>query len=410
LDKIAQASLRLSGEAALDKIAQAILYRIMENLQVLLMDDEDDFRAALARRMTRRGIEVCDAASGEEGLKMLEQRPADVVILDVKMPGMGGVEALHHIKERYPSTEVIMLTGHASTQDGVEGIKAGAFDYLTKPIEFEHLLAKIRQAHEKIRLTAAEKEEAEFRERMKEQMIVTERLAAVGTLATGVAHEINNPLAIIRESAGWMGQIFAKTEMSGIPRRPDLDKALESINKAVERARRITHQLLQVVKSQDAAIAEVDLKELAEETMELVRRAAVNKNIEMVLASEEKKPLIWTDPYRLRQVLLNLLTNAIHATPEGGRISITIRVTPEGADLEVKDTGCGIPKENLAKIFEPFFSTKGAGEGTGMGLYVSRGIVEKLGGRIKVESRVGKGASFLVTLPLKGLNHRQSGK
>jgi two-component system, NtrC family, sensor kinase len=382
----------------------------MENLQVLLMDDEEDFRAALARRMARRGIEVCEAASGEEGLKILEQKPVDVAILDVKMPGMGGIEALHHIKKRHPSTEVIMLTGHASTQDGVEGIKAGAFDYLTKPIEFEHLLTKISQARDKIRMTATEKKEAEFRERMKQQMIVTERLVALGTLATGVAHEINNPLAIIRESAGWMGQIFAKPEMSGIPRRPDIEKALESIDKAVERARRITHQLLQVVKTQDTAVAEVDLEELAEESLELVRRAALNKNIETALACDLKKPVIWTDPYRLRQVLLNLLTNAIHATPEGGRISITIRVTSEDAHIEVRDTGCGIPKENLAKIFEPFFSTKGAGEGTGMGLYVSRGIIEKLGGRIRVESRVGKGAVFFVTLPLKPLAGSHPGK
>ena len=373
----------------------------MEPIQVLLMDDEADFRAALARRMIRRGIEVSEASSGEEGLKILEENPVDVVILDVKMPGMGGNEALHHIKERHPSTEVIMLTGHASTQDGVEGINAGAFDYLTKPIEFEHLLNKIRQAHDRIRMTAAEKEEAAFRERMKEQMIVTERLAALGTLAAGVAHEINNPLAIIRESAGWMGQIFAKAEMSGIPRRPELEKALESINKAVDRARRITRQLLQVARTQDTAFADVDLKELAQETIALVKRAALNKNIEMDLVCDEKKPVIRTDPHRLRQVLLNLLTNAIHATPEGGRISTTIRFTSEGAGIEVKDTGCGIPAENLSKIFEPFFSTKGAGEGTGMGLYVSRGIVEKLGGRIGVESREGQGTAFSVTLPHK---------
>jgi two-component system, NtrC family, sensor kinase len=107
----------------------------MEKIRVLLVDDEDAFRISLGKRLAARNLDVRQAAGGDECLAALDKEPVDVVILDVKMPGMDGIEALHHIKKRHASTEVIMLTGHATTQDGIEGIKAGAFDFLTKPVE-----------------------------------------------------------------------------------------------------------------------------------------------------------------------------------------------------------------------------------------------------------------------------------
>ena len=323
----------------------------------------------------------------------------DVVVLDVKMPGMSGIEALHHIKEKYPKTEVILLTGHATTLDGVEGIKAGAFDYLSKPIELDHLIGKIKHAYDKIRREEEKLKEAEFREKMEQQMIATERLASLGTLAAGVAHEINNPLAIIKESAGWMKLILKKDECAEIPRKQDFDMALNKIEKGVERAKRITLQLLGFARKDDSVLAEVNLKELADEAIQLVTREAANKDIEIVQEMDIPENTIWSDPYQLRQVLLNLLTNAIHATGSGGNITIKLEVIGEEVALSVQDTGQGIPKENLERIFEPFFSTKSPGEGTGLGLFVTRGIVEKLGGTIEVESRLGHGTSFCIKLP-----------
>jgi len=111
----------------------------MEIKRILLVDDEDDFRQTIAKRLKKRGIIPEEAATGEECLSILEKESMDVVVLDVKMPGMNGVEVLCHIRKKYPKTEIILLTGHATTNDGVEGIKSGAFDYLTKPIELEHL-------------------------------------------------------------------------------------------------------------------------------------------------------------------------------------------------------------------------------------------------------------------------------
>lgn len=379
----------------------------INEINILLVDDEKDFRAILSRRLARRGIHALEAAGGEEALRLLDDTPVDIIVLDVKMPGMNGIETLRHIKARHPTKEVILLTGHASTQDGVEGIQSGAFDYLAKPIEIEHLSRKITQAHNKIKRFQAERQEAEFRERIKQQMVVAERLVALGTMATGVAHEINNPLAIVRESAGWLQQILAKPEMNDMPRRVDFEKALDKIQKAVDRARRITRQLLQVVKDQSmeladpASMTEVSLKVLAQEAIALVEPEATTKKIKIVLESGEPHPIAWTDPYPLLQVLLNLLANSIQATDAGGRVTITLRASLEAVTIAVQDTGCGIPEENLARIFEPFFTTKGIGQGTGMGLYVSWGIVTKLGGSIAVESQVGRGATFTIALPAK---------
>ena len=371
----------------------------METIRLLLVDDEDDFRRTVAKRLMKRGIDVKQAASGEECLEILKNDPVDVVVLDVKMPGMDGIETLHRIKKNHPEIEVIMLTGHATTQDGVDGIKTGAFDYLSKPIELEHLLGKIRQAHEKRVREGEKQKEADFRAKMEQQMIATERLASLGTLAAGVAHEINNPLAIIRESAGWMKSILNKEELADMPRKGDFEMALGKIEKGVERAKRITLQLLGSVKQTDSTLSEVDLKELMDETVDLLHKEAANKDIEIVQLIDPALRTIWTDPYKLRQVLINLITNAVHATGPGGKITATLEPVGDRVALTIKDTGRGIPREHLKKIFEPFFSTKPPGEGTGLGLFVTRNIIEKLGGEMDVESQLGQGTRFCIRLP-----------
>ncbi|MDZ7831258.1 MAG: response regulator [Desulfobacterales bacterium] len=370
----------------------------MEKIRVLLVDDEADFRRPIAKRLDRRGFEIHEAGSGEEALDYLEANPIDVVVLDVKMPGLNGIDTMARIKERFQGIEVILLTGHSSTEDGVEGIKQGAFDYLTKPIELTHLAGKINQATEKRRREIEKKREAEFRTKMEQQMVATERLASLGTLSTGIAHEIDNPLAIIKESAGYMRLVLNKDEMSGIPRQKDLSNAVDKIEAAVDRTRRITHQLLGFVRKQEKSFMETDLKALADETLEFLGKEARQNNIEISIEAGGER-VIWSNPYEIRQVLINLVTNAIHATPAGGRITIRIEDQGEGVALTVADTGSGIPKENLDKIFEPFFTTKPPGQGTGLGLYVSRGIVGRLGGKMRVDSRVGRGTKIVIELP-----------
>jgi two-component system NtrC family sensor kinase len=371
----------------------------MEEPRLLLVDDEEHFRHVLAKRLSRRGMVPEQAASGEECLALLEKRPVDIVILDVKMPGMDGLQVLQRIKEKYDKTQVILLTGYANTQDGVNGIKSGAFDYLSKPVELDHLAGKIKQAHEKILWEAEREREAEFREKVEQRMAAAERLASLGTLAAGVAHEINNPLAIINDSVGWMQLLINREDVGEMPVKGQLEKGLDKIAKSVERAKKITHQLLGFARRSDTVISEIDLKDLAEDTLQLVEKEAKHKEIEVVLESDPCLGKIWSDAYQLRQVLLNLLANAIYAAGPKGRVEIRLEKDGEQVVLAIKNTGQSIPQEQLEKVFEPFFSTKPTGQGTGLGLFVSRSIIEKLGGAINAESRTGEGTTFRIRLP-----------
>ena len=368
-------------------------------IRVLLVDDEADFRSPISRRLTRRGFLVSEAADGLEALGSLQNEPADVVVMDVKMPVMDGLEALPRIKAEHPKTEVILLTGQASAADGVTGMRSGAFDYLSKPVELEHLAGKISQAYDKIRREHEQTREAEFRAAMETRMGSAERLASLGTLAAGVAHEINNPLAIISESTGWLKSRMARETCLPPELLDRVNLALGKIENSVERAKRITHQLLSFARQTEAMVEEFDLAEVAAEVVELTKKTAASADAGVSLSTVAEVTSIWSDPYQLRQVLINLVTNGLQAAPTGGQVEIRIDGDRDQAVIIVEDNGPGIPRENLERIFEPFFSTKAPGQGTGLGLSVSRGIVEKLGGRIEVQSRLGQGAAFRITIP-----------
>jgi len=379
-------------------------------IRVLLVDDEEGFRAAIARRLGKRGFVLMQASCGEDCLDILGKEPVDVVILDVKMPGISGIETLKIIKQNHETVQVILLTGNVAVSDGIEGIKSGAFDYLTKPVEIDHLVNKIKQAVDIIRLGKEKQEELEYRAKLEKKMIDTERLVSLGTLSTGIAHEINNPLAIINESAGFIKEVINTPEMSGFPKKDALLMGLEKIEKSVKRARKITHQLLGHVKKQDSQFSKVNLVELLTDTLALLKKEMEDKQITINWEIDKKSNVFWSDPYQIRQVLINLLNNAVYALKEKGSITLSIGETDDTIILEIKDNGMGIPKEHMGKIFDPFFTTKSFDEGTGLGLFVVHKIISDLCGTIEVESALGKGTSFIITLPKRVEIKTQIGK
>jgi signal transduction histidine kinase len=367
--------------------------------RVLLVDDEEDFVTSLGQRLELRGLPTLVSTSGPQALATLEDSPVDVVVLDVRMPGMDGIETLRRIKEAHPKVEVVMLTGHADLESALEGMRFGFFDYLTKPVELPQLVEKINEAFRRHCGEAVDGRET-FTDKLEQHMIVADRLASLGELAASIAHEINNPLAVISESAGWL-----RTQVDGqAPTRDDLaastELALGKIESAIDRAVRISRNFLRFARAPDAVVRDTDLAELAREVAELMAKPVANVGGAIELNLETDVDLIvQSDPFQLRQVLLNLVTNAVQAIGRDGRVEIGLGGDPDEVRITVADDGPGIPEAHLERIFEPFFTTKEAGEGTGLGLAVSRGIVEKLGGRIEVENRPDRGCVFRLVLP-----------
>jgi two-component system NtrC family sensor kinase len=226
-------------------------------------------------------------------------------------------------------------------------------------------------------------------------------LASLGTLSAGVAHEINNPLAIINDAAGWLADVAAKDDTLSPKMSSAIKLALTKIDHNVQRAKKITHQLLSFSRQNESVIKEFDICAMINEVVDLTRKIADDREAAVVYTCAEKEISIWSDPFQLRQVIVNLVTNGIQAVEPEGKVSMFISGDKEQAAIEVRDNGPGIPAENLERIFEPFFTTKPPGQGTGLGLSVSRGIIEKLGGKLTVKSKLGAGAAFKVTLPRK---------
>ncbi|SPD74436.1 Histidine kinase [uncultured Desulfobacterium sp.] len=232
------------------------------------------------------------------------------------------------------------------------------------------------------------------------QLIQSQKLAAIGELSSGIAHEINNPLAIIGQEVQWIRHIVDKAAI-GSEHHAELDESVTEIGKQVKRCAEITHKLLDFARKRDPLIQGCDVNRLIEDMVRLVERETAQKNIAIVRNYHEGLPELYTDHPLLRQVILNLLNNATYAIDKDGTITVkTLRKGQDALEILITDTGCGITSENIRKVFNPFFTTKPPGKGTGLGLSLCHSIIHKLGGDIRVESEPGKGATFIIRLPM----------
>ena len=231
------------------------------------------------------------------------------------------------------------------------------------------------------------------------QMEYTNKLASIGRLAAGVAHEINNPLAIINEKAGLMEDLIQGSE--GFAAKEKFLKLTNSILQSVDRCRLITHRLLGFARRMDVSIEVIDLHELIREVLGFLEKEAMHRNIDIRLQLDDNLPKIASDRGQLQQVFLNITNNAFAAVDDGGTVTITSwEPDIETVGISIQDNGVGMSEPTLKHIFEPFFTTK-KGHGTGLGLSITYGIVKKLGGDIQVQSKEGIGTTFNVFLPKK---------
>jgi two-component system NtrC family sensor kinase len=246
-------------------------------------------------------------------------------------------------------------------------------------------------------------------EMMNKQMIEAGKLASIGELAAGIAHEINNPVAIMIEEAGWVGDLL-EDEGGEMSCRQEVERALTQIRTQGARCKDITHKLLSFARQTDSRVTMVSLPELVEEVVGLSMQPARYAQIDFSLDIDANMPPIEASPTELQQVFLNLINNSIQAMEQdGGTLAISCGAVDDEVLISVADTGPGIPEAYLSRIFDPFFTTKPVGKGSGLGLSICFGIVHQMGGTIEVESAVGHGTRFNIRLPLKSSEQNKGG-
>jgi len=239
------------------------------------------------------------------------------------------------------------------------------------------------------------------KEMMNQQVIETGKLASIGELAAGIAHEINNPVAIMVEEAGWMQDLLAEEDFARSENLAEFERALQQINTQGRRCKEITHKLLSFARKTDPRVQPVQINRLIEEVVGISDQRARYSNVVIHTDLAPDLPQTAVSPTEFQQVFLNLINNAMDAMEKkGGKLSIASRLENDRVVVNVTDTGPGIPREYLARIFDPFFTTKPVGKGTGLGLSICYGIVKKIGGEIDVRSVLEEGSSFTVKLPV----------
>lgn len=376
--------------------------------KILVVDDEKVILQLTSMILRNKGFEVVTAESGREGLDFLEKEPVPLVLLDYMMPVMDGMTALKEIKERFPATYVIMFTGKGSEEIAVELMKAGASDYVLKPFKNQDLLDRIENAllirrielHNQELRAEIEKWNQELEQRVAEksaeleraqmEIVQAEKLAAFGHLSAGMAHEIRNPLNSI--------SLFAQILHSSLSADEDLREYPEKIIKEVDRIDGILRNLLNASKRPHVELQGVDLAKEIENALELFEAQIHRQGVEVETDIAPNPPLIQADAHEVAQIFNNLIVNALYEMPHGGSLRISLRYDEQFFFIEVRDSGRGIPKENLYRVFDPFFTTKE--RGTGLGLSVVLRIVKGYGGKINVASNPGEGTTFHIQLPI----------
>ena len=380
----------------------------MATSKILVVDDEPSVATTIKAILQLDGNEVTAVTTGKDALAQLRENEFDVVLTDLRLDDLDGIEILRETQKLWPDTVSIMLTGYASLESAVTALRSGAYDYLIKPSDVDELRATIGRALE--------------RRRLRQRLVELEQLDKLKTQFLSMAsHELRTPLTAV---SGFMQ--IARRRMSRMAGANDIptpwrdeaqksDETLEMANRQAKKLARLIDELLDVSRLQQGRVemrlAEIDLADVVREVAERMRLLSKGHEIEAQI--EGAAPIV-ADRDRIEQVFENLVGNAIKYSPETGRIDVSLRVNGSNAIVSVRDQGIGVAPGEVEKIFGLFYRSPDPRAdhvgGLGLGLFISREIVSRHHGKLWAERNADAGTTFHVTLPLAHVRSREEAK
>jgi len=409
----------------------------MGKTEVLYIEDDQAQRKDLSGRLRSRGYSVTVAASGETGLQMFRERSFDVILCDLNMPGMSGLDVLDKVREKNKVVPFAVLSAHGTVPQAMAAVGKGADHFILKPIEVSQIEVTIEQMIERIRLEkklrfsddditemkkvmeALEESNRNLKE-TQAQLVQSEKMASIGSLVAGIAHEINTPIGAVSSMydtlCRTLGKLKDLVEVEFTQAQKEklesafsiIDDADTVIRSGTERVVNIVKKLKSFARLDETELRSMDIHEGLEDTLTLIHHeikhfVTVNKDYGHV-------PPLSCFPGQLNQVFLNLLINSKQSIQGKGTIGIKTYAKDDKVYIEISDDGSGIPKSNLRKVFDPGFTTKGRGVGAGLGLSICHQIIQAHQGEIRVESELGQGTTFTIILPRNLENLLEAGK
>jgi len=372
--------------------------------QVLVIDDEIGPRESL-RMLLKPSYQVHTADCVEAGLKLLREKQPDTIVMDIRMPGINGIEGLRKIREIDPHLSVIMLTGFGALETAKEALRLGANDYISKPFDTGEMRDIIGRNVERTRVhRASERAGAEIKElnnRLLKELAQKERLASLGQASAEFVHDLGNPLTIVWGYVQLLAKKLEQSENGGAVQNATSIKELKIIEQNVRLCRELLTMWQSYGNNEALTRKPVSVVVILQEVLKGVAGMAAQSEVDLQTDLCEDPCMLQGDAVQIKRAIQNVIINAIQASAEKkSAVLVTCTRRDFYVDLRVEDNGPGIPEGQINKIFDPYFTTKQAKSGTGLGLYISKKVVEDHNGSIKVDSAPGAGSTFTIRLPL----------
>jgi signal transduction histidine kinase len=365
---------------------------------ILLVDDEQDIRDVLDLTLSDMGYEVFEAEDGDEALRVFRDVRPPIVLTDIKMPNMDGIELLQKIKREDPEAEVVMITGHGDMDLAIKSLKYEATDFITKPINVHVLEIALQRVRDKILTRQKLKEYTESLERLvREKTELQDHLSSLGLMISSISHGIKGLLT------GLDGGMYLLEKGFTQKNKGQIQEGWEIVKQMVEHIRKMVLDIIFYAKERDLKWEQIDALSFAEEVAKVFEPKIKDQGIDFEKDFDSKIGELEIDAGYVHSALLNILENAADACIRDkakATHKITLSVKQDKAHIlfTVADNGVGMDSETREKLFTPFFSLKGE-KGTGLGLFIANKIIEQHGGEIMVKSKLHQGTSFSIKMP-----------